>query len=100
METVRTEVRDFIIENFLFGHIDHSLGDDESFLDSGIVDSTGVLQLIGYLEEHFGIAVGDGDVTPANLDSVNRVVQFVEARRTAQAACSASPQDGSRGAKG
>jgi len=100
METVRNDVRAFIIENFLFGHTDNSLENDESFLDTGIIDSTGVLQLIGYLEEHFGIPIGDGDVTPANLDSVNRVVQFVEARRAAQADCSVAPQDGSSRARG
>lgn len=83
MVSLRQEVREFIIENFLFGHSNNSLEDDESFLDTGIIDSTGVLQLVGYLEEHFGIAVGDADVTPANLDSVNKVVAFVEAKRAA-----------------
>lgn len=90
MDTVRNEVREFIIENFLFGHSNNALGDDESFLDTGIIDSTGVLQLVGFLEEHFGIKVGDADVTPANLDSVNRVVTFVEARRTTQHAATSS----------
>jgi acyl carrier protein len=91
---VRNEVRQFIIENFLFGHSNNSLGDDDSFLDTGIIDSTGVLQLIGFLEQHFGVKIGDADVTPANLDSVNRVVTFVEARRPAQSAPSASSEDG------
>jgi acyl carrier protein len=100
MDTVRNEIRQFIIENFLFGHSNNSLGDDESFLDSGIIDSTGVLQLLGYLEEHFGIAIGDADVTPANLDSVNRVVKFVEARRTAQPPPSLSPEPGTSSLRG
>jgi acyl carrier protein len=95
MDTLRHDVREFIIENFLFGHSNNSLEDDESFLDTGIIDSTGVLQLVGYLEEHFGIAVGDGDVTPANLDSVNRVVAFVEARRAALRDRSTALNDGS-----
>ena len=94
MDTVRNEIREFIIQNFLFGHSNNALGDDESFLDTGIIDSTGVLQLLGYLEEHFGIAIGDADVTPANLDSVNRVVKFVEARLTTQPARSVSHDDG------
>jgi acyl carrier protein len=84
MDSVRREVREFIIDNFLFGHSDNTLEDDESFLETGIIDSTGVLQLIGYLEEHFGIAISDADVTPANLDSVNKVVTFVEASRPAR----------------
>ena len=94
MDALRDEIRQFIIENFLFGHSNNSLGDDDSFLDTGIIDSTGVLQLIGYLEQHFGIAIGDADVTPANLDSVNRVVKFVEARLTTQPARSVSHDDG------
>ena len=100
MDTVRNEIREFIVQNFLFGHSNNALRDDESFLDTGIIDSTGVLQLLGYLEEHFGIAVGDADVTPANLDSVNRVVKFVEARRTATLAPSVSPEDGTSGVRG
>ena len=95
MDSLRHDIREFIIENFLFGHSNNSLEDDESFLDTGIIDSTGVLQLIGYLEQHFGIAVSDGDVTPANLDSVNSVVKFVEAKRAPQRDRSVAPDDGS-----
>jgi len=95
MDSLRHEVREFIIENFLFGHSNNSLEDDESFLDTGIIDSTGVLQLVGYLEEHFGIAVSDADVTPENLDSVNRVVAFVEARLAAPGDRSVPLEDGS-----
>src|SRR4051794_26835931 len=95
MDRLRHEVREFIIENFLFGHSDNSLEDDESFLDTGIIDSTGVLQLIGYLEEHFGISITDDDVTPANLDSVNRVVTFVESRRAAPGDRSVPRENGS-----
>jgi len=95
MDNLRQEVREFIIENFLFGHANNSLGDDESFLDTGIIDSTGVLQLIGYLEQHFGIAISDADVTPANLDSVNRVVTFVEASWAAPGDRRVPQEDGS-----
>jgi acyl carrier protein len=78
MQNIRTDIRQFIVENFLFGQRSKELGDDESFLDGGIIDSTGVLELIGFLEEKFAIAIADEELVPANLDSVNRVSSFVE----------------------
>jgi acyl carrier protein len=83
-DTIRDEVRAFIIGNFMFGQGGGSLTDDQSFLESGIVDSTGVLELIGFLEQHYSIAVADDEVLPANLDSVSQLVHFV--RRKQQAA--------------
>jgi acyl carrier protein len=74
--TIQHAVRTFVIQNFLFGQGD-SLKDDESFLEAGIIDSTGVLELVGFLETTYGITVADADLVPANLDSVERVVAFV-----------------------
>lgn len=73
----RNEVRAFVIQNFMFGRGDH-LQDEESFLESGLIDSTGVLELVGFLESTYGITVADEDLVPANLDSVARVCRFVE----------------------
>jgi acyl carrier protein len=73
---VHIEIRAFVIQNFTFGRED-AIVDDESFLDAGIIDSTGVLELVGFLEERFGITVADEDLVPANLDSVVRVARFV-----------------------
>jgi acyl carrier protein len=81
METVRNEIREFIVENFLFGRSDHPLADDESFLDAGIVDSTGILELVAYLEQRYEIGIADHEVVPTNLDSVDQVVRFVESKR-------------------
>jgi acyl carrier protein len=75
MEAVRSEVRRFVIDNFLFGQ--GAIADDQSFLDSGIIDSTGVLELVVFLETQFGISVEDHELAPANLDSLNRVASFV-----------------------
>ena len=75
-QSVRAGVRDFVIGNFLFGEHD-GLADTDSFLDAGIIDSTGVLELVGFLETTFGIAVADEDLVPSNLDSVERIVRFV-----------------------
>jgi len=75
--SVDDDVRAFVIQNFMFGQ-GAQLTDDESFLEAGIIDSTGVLELVGFLETKFGIVVADGDLVPANLDSVARVARFVE----------------------
>jgi acyl carrier protein len=73
----RARVRQFIIDNFLFED-NGSLTADMSFLENGIIDSTGVLELIAFLEGDFGIKVEDGDIVPENLDSLDRVAAFLE----------------------
>lgn len=82
MHTVEigSEVRDFVVTNFLFGKGD-DLSDDESLLDNGVIDSTGVLELVSYLQERFDIRIEDDEIVPANLDSVRSLVEFV-ARKT------------------
>jgi acyl carrier protein len=75
----KTQIRAFIIENFLFGNA-AGFADDTSFLEEGIIDSTGVLELITFLEEEFAIKVDDQELTPENLDSVNNVLTFLEAK--------------------
>ncbi|HTY85557.1 MAG TPA: acyl carrier protein [Silvibacterium sp.] len=73
---VSMQVREFIISNFLYGQ-DRALGDADSFLNEGIVDSTGVLQLVTFLEETYGIAVADEELIPENLDSIRSVVAYL-----------------------
>ncbi len=70
-------IREFIVENFLFGD-GNGLKDDTSFLEDGIVDSTGILELVTFLEEEFSIAVEDEELVPENLDSINNVTNFLE----------------------
>ena len=72
-------VRKFIIENFLFGD-DSSLKTDSSFLENGIIDSTGVLELITFLESTFGIMIADEEIVPENLDCIRNVVAFISRR--------------------
>ncbi len=81
MQTIQSEVRAFIVENFLFGQDDGQLNVTASFLETGIIDSTGVLELVGFLEERYGIVVADEDLIPANLDSVDSVARFVKRKR-------------------
>lgn len=74
-------MRQFVVDNFLFGQPDDRLTDESSLLSLGIVDSTGVLELIGFLESRYGLVVLDDEIVPGNLDSVARVAAFVEFKR-------------------
>lgn len=77
MTTRAAQIRRFIAENFLFGPADQ-FRDDESFLESGILDSTGILELVDFLEREYGVAVANDEVTPDNLDSVNRISEYLD----------------------
>jgi len=70
-------IRKFIIDNFLFGE-DTSLAADASFLENGVIDSTGVLELITFIEQTFGIQVADHEIVPENLDSIRNVCLFLD----------------------
>jgi acyl carrier protein len=76
VHAIDAEVRQFVVENFLFGD-GTELSDTQSFLETALIDSTGVLQLVGFLELRYGIVVEDRELVPANLDSIERVVRFV-----------------------
>jgi acyl carrier protein len=86
MSAIRQQIRDFITANFLFGQGAETLVDDQSFLETGVIDSTGVLELISFLEQQFEIAVEDQEVVPANLDSVSQLVDFIQRKKAAQGA--------------
>ena len=74
--SVNTRIRQFIVDNFLFGR-GNDLADDSSFMEMGIIDSTGVLELISFLEQEYGVVVEDNELLPENLDSINKVSGFV-----------------------
>lgn len=76
-------VRQFILTSFLFTDDESQLADHASLLEQGVMDSTGVLELVAFLESQFGIAVNDSELVPENLDSVERIVAFVERKRAA-----------------
>lgn len=78
MQPVAQQVREFVIANFLFGQDNGQLQNEQSFLESGVVDSTGVLELVTFIEERFGISVEDRELLPQNLDSIGNVARFVE----------------------
>ena len=77
MVDIAQEIKEFVVSNFLFGQNGTSLTDDQSFLESGIIDSTGVLELVAFLEQQYKITVGDRELLPENLDSIQNVSRFV-----------------------
>ncbi len=78
--STRILIRRYVLENFLYTDDEELLQDDASFLENGIVDSTGVLELVMFVEDTFGIPVKDEEIVPENFDSVNRLAQYVEAQ--------------------
>lgn len=81
MSAHRQELRHYIIETFLLGQ-DDGLADDSSFLEKGILDSTGVLELVAHLESAYGIKVSDDELLPDNLDSIDAICAFIDRKRT------------------
>lgn len=78
--TTKERIRTYILETYLFTDDDSALADDDSFLDKGIIDSTGILELVMFLEEQFGIVVADEELLPENLDSVSNLLKFIEGK--------------------
>ena len=77
------QVREFIDENFLFQE-EADLADDESLLDAGLVDSTGILELVAFLEGTFAIQVADAEIVPENLDSIDAIVAYLTGKLAAE----------------
>ena len=75
--SVEERLRRYIMQNFLFTEDDAALKNTDSFLEKGIIDSTGILEVIQFLQEEFGVDVKDDEMTPENLDSVARIAAFV-----------------------
>jgi acyl carrier protein len=77
---IEKEVREFIVENFLYGDRGVPLRIDDSFIEMGIIDSTGVLEIVNFLESRFGITLNDDELTPKNLDSLLKIVTFLDVK--------------------
>jgi len=80
-ETIKTTVRQFITENFIFREDQKALADDASFLEAGLIDSTGVLELVCFLESDFKIQVEDEEMLPKNLDSISAIALYLQSKR-------------------
>ncbi len=77
MNELSKAIKEFVVENFLFGE-SNGLEGNTSFLDEGVIDSTGILELITHIEETYGVEVEDTELIPENFDSIDNVVAFLE----------------------
>lgn len=80
-DSMHDVIRAYILENYLFTDDVAALGFADSLVDRGIVDSTGMLEIILFVEEQFDITVNDEDMTPENFDSVDRIAGYVKRRQ-------------------
>jgi acyl carrier protein len=80
MQPIEQEVRQFVIDNFVFETGNGDFSNDDSFFDTGLLDSMGVLTLVEFVREKYGIAIEDNELLPDNWDSVNRIATFVQSR--------------------
>ena len=78
---VRAAIRNFITEDLLFGDESSQLDDNVSLTSSGMLDSTGMIELVTFIESHFGLQIADEEMLPENLDSVSRIEAFVNRKR-------------------
>lgn len=83
-----SKIREFIVENFLFGD-GHVLKEDTSFMQEGIIDSTGILELVFFLEETFGVSVEDDELVPENMDSLQNIARFIDRKRSSSSTAEA-----------
>jgi acyl carrier protein len=77
---IQPEIYNFVVENFLFGKAD-GLAADDSLVGKGVIDSTGVLELVSFIQERFGIRMEDQEIIPDNLDSIRNLVTFITRKR-------------------
>jgi acyl carrier protein len=77
---VEQTLRQFVDETFLFGQGIEKVGSDDSLVDHGIIDSTGILELVNFIEQQFQIKLADAEIVPANLDSFSRLTSFIESK--------------------
>jgi len=75
------QIRAFIIENFLFGESDNGLTNTDSLLEKGVIDSTGVLELIAFIEVTYGIKVKDEELLPENLDTISSIAEYIQRKQ-------------------
>jgi acyl carrier protein len=81
--SIQNEIKQFILQNYLFTNDESRLADSDSLMGKGIVDSTGILELIMHVEETYNVKVRDEEMIPDNFDSVANIVAFIERKRAA-----------------
>lgn len=81
LDTTKKEIRAFIVEVFMFGDESEAFEDSDSFMTKGIIDSTGVLELVAFLEEKYEVMVDDEEMVPTNLDSIDYLAAFIQKKK-------------------
>jgi acyl carrier protein len=79
-EKVRSEIRKFIVDSYLLGDESVKFSDSDSFMRRGIIDSMGILELTGFLEQQYKVSVADNEMLPTNLDSVENLIAFIKSK--------------------
>lgn len=77
---IENKIKSYIAQNLLFSGDEFKYSNDASFLEEGIVDSLGVMELVSFVEDQFGVTVDDQDITPDNFDSVSRLAVYVQSK--------------------
>ena len=80
--TTKDKIRGYVLENFLFTDDQSALSNNDSFLEKGLVDSTGIFEIIAFIEDDFNIAIEDEEMVPENLDSVDNIIAFINKKQT------------------
>ena len=81
MSDIKAQVRKYILDNFLMGGDPQKVTDDVSFIEKGIIDSTGVLELVSFIQEAYNIRVEDAEMIPENLDSLQKIENYVRSKQ-------------------
>ncbi len=79
--SIEQKLRDYILENYLFTSDQSALVNNDSFLEKGILDSTGILEMIYFIEDEYGIKVEDEEMVPENLDSVDKITTYIQRKQ-------------------
>jgi acyl carrier protein len=80
MSTIERTIRQFVIDNFFFGEENQEFHNENSLIEKGVIDSMGMLGLISFVQETYGIKVEDQELVPENWDSVSRIASFVQSK--------------------
>lgn len=81
--SIEEQIRDYIVANLMFGEITVEFDNDSSLLELGIVDSVGVMELVLFVEEQYGLAIEDDEIVPENFDSVSQLAAYIQSKMNA-----------------
>ena len=82
--SIREKVKEFIVNNFSMGEDTGKIQDDTSFLEDALIDSTGILELVEFIQETYSFKIEDDELIPDNLDSINKIERFINSKRNNQ----------------